>query len=216
MKKTSHSNYNSISGRDHGRIEALSDGVFAIALTLLILDVHVPLRETIHSEGDLIRAFCALSPKLLSVFLSFMTLGIFWGGHSAQFQFIQKSDRHLHWINLFFLLFVSLLPFSTAFLSEYLSYPFAVGLYWLNIFILGLLLYVHWAYAYSHDFVVASSEVLAGANHAIRRRIIIAQSLYAFGAALCFVDTMLSIAVIIIVQLNYAFGLVWTKTRKTS
>jgi uncharacterized membrane protein len=199
--------YNQIAGQRLGRIEALSDGVFAIALTLLVLDLKVPVSEAINSEGALLNALAALSPKILSYFLSFMTLGIFWTGHTAQFHFIEKSDRNLNWISLFFLLAVSVLPFTTALLSQYILFKTALGLYWLNILVMGVLLYWHWAYAEKKGLLLANEET-AATGHAIKRRIIIAQSLYAAGALLCFISTYVSIAVIVLVQLNYALGLV--------
>ena len=70
-------------------------------MTLLVLDIKVPLGEGIHSEAGLFAAFLALSPKLLSYLLGFMTLGIFWVGHSTQFKFISKTDRHLTWLTIF-------------------------------------------------------------------------------------------------------------------
>jgi uncharacterized membrane protein len=199
--------YNRIAGRKIQRIEAISDGVFAIALTLLVLDIKVPVTETIRTEGELIESFCSLTPKLLSYFLSFMTLGIFWTGHSTQYNYIEKSDRNLNWISLFFLLFVSILPFTTAFLSEHITFRFSIGLYWLNILLLGLLLLIHWNYAYKHKFLSLEEGEQAAINNAIKGRIITAQTFYAIGALLCFVNTYLSIAVIILIQLNYALAL---------
>ena len=87
--------YDQISGKNIHRIEALSDGVFAIALTLLVLDIRVPIREHVVYEKDLMVEFSRLTPKLLTYILSFMTLGIFWTAHSSQFHYIDKSDRNL-------------------------------------------------------------------------------------------------------------------------
>ena len=97
--------YNQLAGRKIERIETISDGVCAIALTLLVLDIKVPLSESLHSEKDLLNALFALSPKFLSYFLSFMTIGIFWTGFSVGYSFIGQSDRHLNWLALFALLF---------------------------------------------------------------------------------------------------------------
>ena len=209
MSKT----YNQIAGKNIRRIEALSDGVFAIAMTLLVLDIHVPVSEAIHSEGDLIRAFCTLTPKLLTYFLSFLTLGIFRTGQSAQYTYIDCSDRNLNWISLFFLLAVSILPFTTAFLGEYIHFRFAIGLYWFNILMLGILVYVHWSYADRHGFLTLQGQEKESVGAAIRSRVIIAQALYAFGALLCFISTYLSIIIIIAMQLNYAFALFEKKTK---
>jgi uncharacterized membrane protein len=181
-------------------------------MTLLVLDIHVPLREAIHSEGDLAAAFCTLMPKLLTYFLSFLTLGIFWTGQSAQYSYIERSDRHLNWISLFFLLAVSILPFTTAFLGEFIHFRFAIAVYWFNILMLGVLIYIHWVYAERHGFVALEAAELAAVSSAIRRRVIIAQLLYGFGALLCFVSTYLSIAIIIVIQLNYALAIFEKRT----
>lgn len=205
--------YNQIAGRRVSRIEAISDGVFAVAFTLLVLDIKVPMVDNIHSEHDLMTAFFTLTPKLLSYFLSFMTLGIFWAGQAVQFTFIEKSNRHLNWISLFFLMFVSILPFTTAFLSEYIDFKFAIFIYWLNIFLLGVIIYINWHYAYSKDFLSVTGEEKININKAVRKRIITAQSLYFLGMLLCFINTYVSIAFIILVQLNYALAL-FSKTKQ--
>jgi uncharacterized membrane protein len=195
--------YNQIAGQNIQRIEALSDGVFAIALTLLVLDVRVPVAEHIAHEKDIITAFGKLAPKLLSYFLSFMTLGIFWTSHSSQFQYIDKSDRNFNWINLSFLLFVTITPFTTAFLSEYLSFRFAIGIYWLNLFLLGLMLFWIFNYADKHNYFKATLVRKNEIKKAMVRRGLFAQSLYAAGALLCFVSTYLSLGILIAIQLFF-------------
>jgi len=197
--------YNFFAGQRISRIEALSDGVFAIAMTLLVLDIKVPMGE-FHSESELIAAFWPLMPKFLAYLLGFMTLGIFWVGHATQFKFIARTDRHLTWLNIFFLLVISLFPFSTGFLSEHIHFKFAIGLYWLNIFLAGLAIYIHWIYACKAGLLnegMATEEVFK----AIQNRVIIAQSLYLTAALLCFINTYLSVAMTILVQLNYALAL---------
>jgi uncharacterized membrane protein len=199
--------YNQISGKNIQRIEALSDGVFAIALTLLVLDIRVPIRDHVVYEKDLMIEFSKLTPKLLTYFLSFMTLGIFWTAHSSQFHYIEKSDRNFNWLNLSFLLFVSITPFTTAFLSEYITFRFAVALYWLNLFLLGIMLGRILNYAHKHNYFKSNMDEKGEIRKAMVRRGIFAQSLYAFGALLCFINTYLSIAVLIIIQLYFVLAL---------
>jgi uncharacterized membrane protein len=199
--------YNQIAGQKTQRIEAISDGVFAIALTLLVLDIKVPVGEAIKTETDLVNAFCHLMPKLLTYFLSFMTLGIFWTGHSAQYTFIEKSDRHLNWLSLFLLLCVSVLPFTTAFLGEFIEFKFAIGLYWFNILLLGISIYIHWLYAEKKGYLNIEGNEKELVSRAIKNRVIVAQALYAGAALLCFINTYLSIGVTILIQLNYALAL---------
>ena len=204
--------YNFFAGQRISRIEALSDGVFAIAMTLLVLDIKVPVGE-FHTESDLIAAFWPLMPKFLAYLLGFMTLGIFWVGHATQFKFIARTDRHLTWLNIFFLMVISVFPFSTAFLSEYIHFKFAVGIYWLNIFLAGLAIYMHLIYARKANLLnedAGTTEVFK----AIQNRVIIAQTLYLIAALLCFVNTYLSVAMTILVQLNYALALFFSSMER--
>ncbi|MBL7707245.1 MAG: DUF1211 domain-containing protein [Taibaiella sp.] len=194
--------YNKIAGHDIGRMVAISDAVFGVAMTLLVLEIKVP--EVHGNDKELAIAFLKLMPKFLVYFLSFITAGIFWMGQAAQLEHIKKSDRNLIWINLLFLLFVSVLPFTTAFLGDYIDHNFAIGIYWLNIFLLGLMLYINWTYATRHGFI--EQEIEAGVSEAIKRRIVVSQSLYLGGALLCFINSYLAIAVIIAIELNYAFA----------
>lgn len=198
--------YNNIAGQDIGRIIAISDGVFAVALTLLVLEIRVPLLDIIHSEKELVVQFALLKSKFLVYLLAFMTTGIFWLGHSSQYKHIEKSDRNLNWINLIFLLFVTMLPFTTAFLGDYTKFKFPIFIYWLNIFMLGILLYINWNYAYKKEFVNENTK--EDINVPLRKRIIYAQTLYFIGALLCFINPYISITFIILIQMNYAFGFV--------
>ncbi len=195
--------YNRIAGQSLERLAALSDGIFAVAMTLLVLDIHAPAAHAIHSENDLWLAVRDLAPRLLVYLMSFMTLGIFWIGQQTQFNQLSQSDRHLTWIHIAFLALVSVMPFSTSLLAEFIEYRLALLLYWANILFLGLILYASWRYAAHSGMVQSDSDDV---RCAIERRILIAQSLYAFGALLCFFNTYWSIGFIVLVQLNYAIA----------
>lgn len=200
--------YNQMAGQNIRRIEALSDGVFAIALTLLVLEIKVPHVDHVDSEQTLWQeALAPLAPHFLTYFLSFMTMGIFYTGQALQLSYMERYDRNLNWYTLFFLLFISLLPFSTAFLGAYTQFKTALLIYWLNILVLGIFIYAHWNYAYKQGFILAEGAALTNLNSAVRKRIITAQSLYVLGAALCFIHVYLSIGFIIAVQLNYVFAI---------
>src|SRR5580658_7314443 len=125
--------YNQIAGQSVERLAALSDGIFAVAMTLLVLDLRVPAAEAIHSEHDLWHALVVLSPRLVMYMMSFLTLGIFWIGQQTQLNHLARSDRSLSWIHLAFLFLVSMTPFSTALLAEFVRYRPALLVYWLNI-----------------------------------------------------------------------------------
>lgn len=197
--------YNRVAGQNAERLAALSDGVFAFAMTLLVLDLHGPAAEAIHSEQALWAALQHLGPRLLMFAMSFLTLGIFWVGQQTQLNHLERSQRSLTWIHLFFLFAVSLLPFSTALLAEFPQYRVALLAYWLNILLLGGTLFFTWTCAIGSGLV--RSDLPPAVIVAIRRRIVMGQGLYAFGAALCWIDTYWSIGFIVAVQLTYALGL---------
>lgn len=199
--------YNRIAGQSVERLAALSDGVFAVAMTLLVLDLRAPASEAIHSDRGLWIALGALVPKLVMYLMSFMTLGIFWVGQQSQLNHLARSDRGLSWIHLVFLFAVSMTPFSTTLLAEFTAYRVALLIYWVNILLLGVALYFSWACAIHSGLV--KEELPAAVSKAIKRRILIAQCLYAFGALLCLIDTYWSIGFIVVVQLNYAIAPRW-------
>jgi uncharacterized membrane protein len=122
-------------------LSALSDGVFAFAMTLLVVDLRTPVGEVIHSEHGLLQALGAMGPQVIAYLMSFITLGIFWNGQEAQFSQLARGNRHLTWIQLAFLFFVTLMPFSTRLLAEFITYRAALLLYWGNILLLGASLY---------------------------------------------------------------------------
>jgi uncharacterized membrane protein len=198
------STYNLIAGQSVERLAALSDGVFAVAMTLLVLDLKAPASEAIHSEQGLWLALSGLAPKLMMYAMTFMTLGIFWVGQQSQLNHLERSDRGLSWIHLVFLFFVSMTPFSTTLLAEFIGYRIALVIYWLNILALGATLYISWICA-THTGLV-KDDIPKPVSTAIKKRILIAQALYGFGALLCVIDTYWSIAFIVLVQLNYALA----------
>jgi uncharacterized membrane protein len=197
--------YNVIAGQSLERVSALSDGFFSIAMTLLVLDLRVPASEAIHSENDLWHGLGALVPRLVPYFMTFMTLGIFWVGQQTQLNHLDRGDRDFAWIHLVFLLAVSLTPFSTALLAEFITYRVALIVYWSNVLFLGVMLFFSWRYANAARLV--SSTTSPEINAAIYRRIVVAQALYALGALLCVINTYVSIVFIVLVQMNYALAL---------
>jgi uncharacterized membrane protein len=194
--------YNLIAGRNLERLAALSDGIFAVAMTLLVLDIRAPAINAVHNEYDLWRALVALLPRFLMYLMSFLTLGIFWTGQQTQFNNLSRADHHFSWLHIAFLAAVSIMPFSTSFLAEFITFRTALIAYWANILILGAALYASWRYARGTGLLRdgASIEI----SCAIERRILVGQGLYALGALLCMFNTYSSIAFIVLVQLNYA------------
>ncbi|HEV7179485.1 MAG TPA: TMEM175 family protein [Candidatus Baltobacteraceae bacterium] len=195
--------YNEVAGQDIQRLSALTDGIFAFAMTLLALDIHVPDAGAIHSESDLLHAFIALGPRFLVCLMTFLTLGIFWVGQQTHLDMFKRGDRNVAWIHIAFMFAVVLTPFSTGFLATFITYRIALLVYWFNILALGAVLFASYRYANRRGLLRDDRPL---DMHTVERRIIVAQSLYAVGAALCLVNTYVSIAVIFLVQLNYAIA----------
>jgi uncharacterized membrane protein len=197
--------YNRLAGQEVGRIAALSDGIFGVAMTLLVLDIHIPERANIHTEAELWAGLVALTPPLVTWLMSMMTLGIFWLGQQTQLNQLSRADRNLSWLHFVFLAVVSLMPFSTRLLAEFFDYRVAFFAYWINILLAGATLFACWFYTERAKLVREDAPPELGS--AICRRIVYAQALYAVGAALGFVHIGLGIAFIILVQLNYVLAL---------
>ncbi len=194
--------YNRVAGQSLERIAALSDGIFAVAMTLIVLDIHVPPHDGVTSEADLWHALTALAPNFLTYLLSFLTLGIFWTGQQTQLNFLVRANRDLAWIHFAFLAVVAILPFSTHLLAEFIGFRLALIVYWFNIACLGGLLYASWASAERAGLV--KPDAPPSVSPAIRRRIVLAQALYLMATMLCVIGTSISLALIVAIQLNYA------------
>jgi len=124
------------------RINAFSDAVFAVAITLLILTIDVPQVES----GELANALKALWPKFEGFLLSFVVIGAFWVGHHLVFGYIKRHTRWLLWLNLLFLMFIVSLPFSTDLMSEYNARALTVAFYDINMIGASLCLCLLWWY----------------------------------------------------------------------
>jgi uncharacterized membrane protein len=173
-------------------------------MTLLVLDLHIPSAAQVSGERALLVALAALGPQWVAYLMSFLTLGIFWAGQQTQLNHIGEGNRDFTWIHLGFLFTITFLPFSTRLLAEFIHLRVALGIYWLNILLPGAMLYWSWAYATHRELI--KPDTPAAVSGSICRRILIAQSLYAAGAALCFINNWLSIAAIVLVQLDYALA----------
>jgi uncharacterized membrane protein len=129
------------------RIEALSDGVFSIAMTLLVLKLEVP--ELMHHSSNeaMLQQLLALTPAFVTYVVTFLIAGGYWFLHHLTFHFIRHVDGVLVWINLIFLMLVSLLPFSAGLMGHLLVHPVSQLFYYGNQLALALVLNLHWHYA---------------------------------------------------------------------
>ena len=195
--------YNRFTGQSLEHLTALSDGLFAVAMTLLVLDLRVPVSTaaTAYSEHGLWRALLAMGPSFAAYLLSFTMLGTFWLAQHTLLDILGRCDRTLSWISLGFLFVVSLLPFSAALLAHYVHLRLAVGVYWLNILLLGAGLEA--AARYGRTLVPGDDQQALARLTTFRRRILLAQALYALAALICLISTTASVIALALVQLYF-------------
>ena len=109
--------------KEVARIAAFSDGVFAIAITLLTLQIAIP------KDGDLSQELIGVLPNLSAFVISFLVIGMYWVAHHRLFAIVERYDHRLLWLNLLTLFFIVLLPFTTMVVAEYGDHPLAVIVY---------------------------------------------------------------------------------------
>ncbi|WP_287381360.1 TMEM175 family protein [Methanobacterium sp.] len=145
-----------------GRMETLTDGIFAIAMTLLVLSLEVPTlpsNPTPTIINDYI--FNLLLPQIGIYIISFAILGGFWLNHYV-FYGIKHVDNSLQWLNIFWLMSIAIVPFSTSLMSTYGQYQFAEIIFALNMLVIGILYYSLFNYALNHEMLY--EQVLPYAN----------------------------------------------------
>ena len=129
---------------DPARVLALSDGVFAIIVTLLVLEIHVP---ELAQGQSLNQALSEVRPSLTAFVISFVLAGMYWVGHRDLFALIRRTDRGLVWLNILFLLPLCLLPFAAGMLGRYDREPVALRIYGLVLVVIAVMRVVIWLYA---------------------------------------------------------------------
>src|SRR5947209_2408837 len=181
------------------RIEALSDGVFAIAMTLLVLDLKVPLGI---AAGSLPESLIKLWPQFAAYCISFLVLAVYWIGHHNQFHWIRHSTITLLWINIFFLMSIAFLPFSASLLASYNQETSAVIVYGVNVIVSGIALYYHWAYASGKGKLISEniSEKLAAIT---KYRILVGIAFYVITTLVAFYSTSVSLILFAILPFFY-------------
>jgi uncharacterized membrane protein len=191
------------SGNDTGRIEAFSDGVFAIAITLLVIEIGVP-----HVEGTtLSRALVEQWPSYIGYAISFLQIGVIWANHHNRFRFIARSDHLLLFLNILFLMCVAFIPFPTALLADYLlssgeARTTAGAIYAGTLAVTAVFFTVLWLYA-AANYRLVSRNLDPSFLRAMTRRYVFGMAAYLVAFALAFVSVAASLILIVILALLF-------------
>jgi uncharacterized membrane protein len=194
---------------DTTRLEAFSDGVFAVAITLLVLNIHVPGKNDVTKYGALLPALAAEWPQYFAYGLSFVAILIMWINHHRMFRLIARSDHTLLLLNGALLAVIVLVPFSTALLSEYLSQltspdlRVAAAVFNGVYFVMAICFNLLWFYA-ARGLRLLAPDAHQGQVDAITRSYLWGPPLYAVAVALALVSALAG------VLLNVALAIYWT------
>lgn len=139
--------------RDVERLTAFTDGVMAIAITLLVLDIRLPRPAGGLDDAALMADLLAIWPQYFGYALSFLVIGNFWIGHTRRLRTLKSVDSGLLWLNILFLLTIGFMPFATSVLSETAG-RVATILYAANMIVASLLLTLIWRYAARREHMV--------------------------------------------------------------
>ncbi len=176
------------------RLEAFSDGVFAIAITLLILEIKVPSADTAGLAAELSRQW----PSFLAFFISFAFIGIMWLNHHRLFTHIRKTDDILLLLNLLLMFGVCVIPFTTALLAAHLGHPgarTAVVIYNAAYFGIGAAFFLLWRYAASRNGHLLAADVNREAVDKIMKEYSYGPLAYAFAIALAWISIPASLLI---------------------
>ncbi len=182
------------------RIISLSDSVFAVALTLLVLNVSVPIMSS-FSEGGLIQELMNLWPKIIVYASTFFVIGVFWIGHRVMFHYIELVNIRLMCLNNLLLLFICFIPFSANLIG---TYPWTLSgsvVYGLTLFVCSIFYLFVWKYAVHKKFIKSGLEEQFIKKST--RALFVAPSLYVISIALAFFSPIVSFFLFVITPILY-------------
>lgn len=157
-----------VPGLSKHRIEALADGIFAVAMTLLVLDIKMPETLTYATDADLWRRLVSLEHAIATYAISFVMLSVYWVAHHFQFHYVQRADRGLLWINLYLLLTITLVPFTTDLVGDNVHLLLPALLYGVNLLLIAAAFIGQVEYLRRHRHLAGPELARAGAL--LRRR----------------------------------------------
>jgi uncharacterized membrane protein len=186
------------------RINGLSDGVFAIVITLLVLELKVP-----ELKADVVREYLPhtlkeMLPTIISHSISFIVLGIYWVGHHNMFMHIKRHDRVLLWLNIIFLMFVASMPFPTGLVVRYGQERIAIIIYAATLIAAGLMLDLIWLYA-TRERRLVSPDLTDEFVNFVHRRVLLAPAVYLVAIGISFASVFLAQLLFILTALMYIF-----------
>ncbi|MEX0832292.1 MAG: TMEM175 family protein [Actinomycetota bacterium] len=173
------------------RLLAFSDGVFAIAATLLIFSIKVPAPKP-NDEELVVQDLTALGPRLTSVAISFAVIGLYWVSHHRRFRYIKRYDEGLLWINLVLLASIIFLPFATELIGVHSDDRVAVVVYGASLSAAGFVSAFMWFYASHNYHLIDREDISPEGIHRATVRIMIPPLIFLASTGAAFVHANLA------------------------
>lgn len=184
------------------RVDALTDGVFAIVATLLVLEIHVPDLADRHTTSEVWHSLGDVAPSFVAFVFSFVTILVYWVNHESLSRVTTRYPYRLVWINLVLLLFISLIPFTTDFISEYPKEPVAVATYGLVMACSAATAVAgYWYVAFGADLMAPTVGIEV--RRRLLRRFAIGPVLYLVATVAAFLSVYVAIAIYIALPLAF-------------
>ncbi len=175
-------------GLEKNRLEALTDGILAVAMTILVLDIKLEANDAIVTDAHLIRHLLDVERTFSVYLVSFVVLAMFWVSHTLQFHYVKRVDRRMLWISLVFMLLVTLVPFTTNVLISYETLLLPVVIYGINLTLLAATLIANVNYLARHPHL-ATAEFTPTVSAYIHRRLAIVALIPTMAIAMAFFST---------------------------
>ena len=189
-----------------GRVEQFSDGIFAIIITLLVLDLKVPEIDNVNSGVDLFLSFINIIPNFLSWLLSFFTIIIIWINHHKVFEFLKNINYYVFLINAFLIVFVCFIPFPTALMARYFDNKLAVSIYGVTFGLMELSFYIMKEYILRADFLLKDGIDKKRLKKESSFSFLVGPVLYFSAAALSIIHPRISLIIYLIIPIYFALS----------
>ena len=193
-----------VRGFEKNRLEALADGIFAVALTLLVLDIKLPEKAVFGSNDELWRRLIDLERHFAIYVISFVVIGMYWISHHIQFHFIRYTDRRLIWINLLYLLLISFVPFTTDLVGDHEDLILPVEIYGVTLLALSGFSFLHLDYLGRHSYLT-SHEFTPEVAGLIKRRVLMFTIIPLTSMVIAFWSTHIALYIYLLLVLAHFF-----------
>lgn len=183
------------------RLEALGDGIFSVAMTILVINLALP-----NVNGNTWNHFASAiqnsAPGFLCYFISFIILGIMWFGHRMMFEYIGKTNRYFIFLGVLFYMVICFVPYTTQFLAAYTTKWYAIMVYGLNLSLCNITLYAQWSYGIKNPNLL-DRELPAEVRRQARILFLLSPAVYCIAILISFFYPFISIAIFVITPVLY-------------